>query len=108
MRDGFVVGGINPVTFAARNFWRRRGAREAHTLHGSARSAQRSLRRKGLLPAGLRRFGLGALLLVGRSPTLGDVPSSRLSPKPKATQRTSPYLCLRPLSLATGNFRSFC
>jgi len=78
-----VVGGINTVTFAARHFWRGRGARDAHTLYGSVRSAQRSLRRKGLPPGGLRCFGLGASLLVGHSPTLGDAPSSRLAPSPK-------------------------
>ena len=76
----------NTLTFAARHFWRRRGARDEHTLYGSERSGQRSLRQKGLppgLPAvalakaeALRRFWLGASWLVGCSPTLGDAPSS--------------------------------
>jgi hypothetical protein len=45
-----VVGGMNAVTFAARHFSRRRGARDARTLQGFARSAQRRPRNQ---PAGL-------------------------------------------------------
>src|ERR1700682_2938075 len=46
---------------------------------GSVRSEQRSLGEKDLPPAGLRRIGPVASLLVGYSPTLGDAPSSRLA-----------------------------
>jgi len=70
---------INPVTFAARDFWRRRGASDEHTLQRSVRSEQRSLRQKELPPGGLRRIWPVASLLVGYSPTLGDAPSSRLA-----------------------------
>jgi hypothetical protein len=33
-----VVMSINTVTFAARDFWRRQGASDEHTLQGSVRS----------------------------------------------------------------------
>ena len=68
---GLVVKNINTLTFAARDFWRRQGASDEHTLHGSGRSEQRRLRQKGLPPEGLRCFWLGAALLVGHSPTWG-------------------------------------
>src|SRR5208282_4032013 len=74
---------INTMTFAARHFWRRRGASDEHTRPGSVRSEQRSLRQKGLPPKGLRCFWPGASLLVGYSPTAGDAPSSRLAPGQK-------------------------
>jgi hypothetical protein len=71
------------MTFAARDFWRRRGASDAHTLYGSVRSEPRSPRQKGLPPGGLRCFWLGASLRVGPSPTAGDAPSLRLAPSQK-------------------------
>src|SRR6266480_1189984 len=70
---------INTVTFAARDFWRKRGASDEHTLGRSVRSEQRSLRQKELPPGGLRPIWPVASLLVGYSPTLGDAPSSRLA-----------------------------
>src|SRR3989454_10313471 len=70
---------INTTTFAARDFWPRRGASDAHTLPGSVRSEQRRLRQKEPPPAGLRRFSVLASLLLGHSPTSGDAPSSRLA-----------------------------
>src|SRR5438309_10278803 len=51
--------------FAARNFRFPRGASDEHTLQRSVRSAQRSGRRKGLRPGGLRRKRPGASLLLG-------------------------------------------
>src|SRR5437016_12860845 len=70
---------INTTTFAARDFWPRRGASDAHTLQGSVRSEQRRLGRKEPPPGGLRRFSVLASLLLGHSPTSGDAPSSRLA-----------------------------
>src|SRR5438093_4464100 len=70
---------INTTTFAARDFWPRRGASDAHTLQGSVRSEQRRLGQKEPPPAGLRRFSVLASLLLGHSPTSGDAPSSRLA-----------------------------
>src|SRR5207302_6296694 len=51
--------------FAARNFRFPRGASDEHTLQRSVRSEQRSGRRKGLRPGGLRRKRPGASLLLG-------------------------------------------
>src|SRR5207247_4702440 len=70
---------INTTRLASREFWRRRGASDAHTLHGSVRSEQQSLGRKAPPPGGLRRFSVLASLLLGHSPTSGDAPSSRLA-----------------------------
>src|SRR6266498_1676680 len=70
---------VNTATFAARDFWPRRGASDAHTLHGSVRSEQRRLGQKEPPPGGLRRFSVLASLLLGHSPTLGDAPSLRLA-----------------------------
>ena len=50
--------------FAARNFRFPRGASDEHTLQRSVRSEQRSGRRKGLRPGGLRRKRPGASLLL--------------------------------------------
>src|SRR5213596_3572314 len=74
-----VLRFINTTTFAARDFWPRRDASDAHTLHGSVRSEQQSLGRKAPPPGGLRRFSVLASLLLGHSPTSGDAPSSRLA-----------------------------
>src|SRR5881628_3004117 len=74
-----VLHFINTTTFAARDFRPRRGASDAHTLQESVRREQRRLGRKEPPPAGLRRFSVLALLLVGHSPTAGDAPSSRLA-----------------------------
>src|SRR5438093_11344159 len=41
---------INTTTLAARDFWPRRGASDAHTLQGSVRSEQRRLGRKSPPP----------------------------------------------------------
>src|SRR2546430_11250193 len=70
---------INTTPFAARDFWARRGASDAHTLQRSVRSEQRRLAQKEPPPAGLRRFSVLASLLLGHSPTAGDAPSSRLA-----------------------------
>src|SRR5437660_6568117 len=51
--------------FDARNFRFPRGASDEHTLQRSVRSEQRSGRRKGLRPGGLRRKRPGASLLLG-------------------------------------------
>jgi len=51
--------------FATRNFRLPRGASDEHTLQRSVRSEQRSGRRKGLRPGGLRRKRPGASLLLG-------------------------------------------
>src|SRR5262244_3618444 len=67
------------MTFAARDFWPRRGASNAHTLQGSVRSEQRRLGQKEPPPGGLRRFSVLASLLLGHSATSGDAPSSRLA-----------------------------
>src|SRR6059058_6169723 len=74
-----VLRFINTTTFAARDFWPRRGASDAHTLQGSVRSEQRRLGQKEPSPGGLRRFSVLASLLLGHSPTSGDAPSSRLA-----------------------------
>src|SRR5215510_464495 len=67
------------MTFAARGFWARQGASDAHTLQRSVRSEQRRLVQKEPPPGGLRRFSVLASLLLGHSPTAGDAPSSRLA-----------------------------
>src|SRR5947209_15561956 len=72
----------NTTTFAARDFWPRRGASDAHTLPGSVRSEQRRLDQKEPPPEGLRRFSVLASLLLGHSPTRGMLPR-RASPEPK-------------------------
>src|SRR5437870_3056460 len=74
-----VLHFINTTTFAARDFRPRRGASDAHTLQWSVRRERRRLGRKEPPPAGLRRFSVLALLLLGHSPTAGDAPSSRLA-----------------------------
>src|SRR5437016_11941039 len=74
-----VLHFINTTTFAARDFWPRRGASDAHTLQRSVRSEQRRLGQKEPPPKGLRRFSVLASLLLGHSPTSGDAPSSRLA-----------------------------
>src|SRR6266566_2452545 len=73
---------INTTTFAARDFWPRRGASDAHTLQRSVRSEQRRLGRKAPPPGGLRRFSVLASLLLGHSPLRGMLPR-RASPEPK-------------------------
>src|SRR5436309_13103422 len=74
-----LVHFINTTTFAARDFWPRRGASDAHTLQRSVRSEQRRLGQKEPPPKGLRRFSVLASLLLGHSRTSGDAPSSRLA-----------------------------
>src|SRR5437773_9081841 len=75
----FVPRSINTTTFAARDFWPRRGASDEHTLQRSVRSEQRGLGQKKPPPGGLRRFSVLASLLLGHSPTAGDASSSRLA-----------------------------
>src|SRR5438094_10641954 len=77
--ERLVLHFINTTTFAARDFWPRRGASDEHTLQGSVRSEQRRLGQKEPPPGGLRRFSVLASLLLGHSPTAGDAPSSRLA-----------------------------
>src|SRR5262249_61328812 len=67
------------MTFAARDFWARQGASDAHTRQRSVRSEQRRMVQKEPPPGGLRRFSVLASLLLGHSPTAGDAPSSRLA-----------------------------
>src|SRR5262249_33756314 len=78
-RSGLVLQFINTMTFAARDFWARQGASDAHTLQSSVRSEQRRLVQKEPPPGGLRRLSVLASLLLGHSPTAGDAPSSRLA-----------------------------
>jgi hypothetical protein len=80
--DGLVVMSINTVTFAARDFWCRRGASDEHIRSGSVRSEQRSMRQKELPPEGLHRIWPVASLLVGYSPITGMRPP-RASPQAK-------------------------
>src|SRR5437667_3682965 len=51
-----VLRFINTTPFAARDFWPRRGASDAHTLQGSVRREQRRLGQKESPPEELRRF----------------------------------------------------
>ena len=60
MNRNLVPMSLNTMTFAARPFWRRRGASDEHTRHGSVRREPRSLRQEGLPPGGLRCFWPGA------------------------------------------------
>src|SRR2546429_6006208 len=89
---------INTTPFAARDFWARRGASDAHTLQRSVRSEQRRLAQKEPPPGGLRPIWPGASLLVGHSPTAGGcslVPVRKhLAPRPRpnGAQQTSPDL----------------
>src|SRR3989454_9486897 len=76
---GLVLHSISTTTLAARDFWPRRGASDAHTLQRSVRSEQRRLGQKEPPPKGLRRFSVLASLLLGHSPTSGDAPSSPLA-----------------------------
>src|SRR5882672_9807300 len=86
---GLLLHFINTTTFAARDFWPRRGASDAHTLQRSVRSEQRRLGQEEPPPGGLRRFSVLASLLpclpAGRSvtaPLRGMLPR-RASPEPK-------------------------
>src|SRR6266404_5848404 len=80
--SGLVPRSINTTTFAARDFWPRRGSSDEHTLQRSVRSEQRRLGQKEPPPGGLRRFSVLASLLLGHSPTAGMLPR-RASPEPK-------------------------
>ena len=73
---------LNAMTFAAMDFWRRRGGSDEHTRQGSVRSEQRSLRQKERPPCGLRPIWPVASLLVGYSPLAGLRPP-RASPQAK-------------------------
>src|SRR5438128_4082217 len=75
---------INTTTFAARDFWPRRGASDAHTLQGSVRSEQRRLGQKEPPPGGLRRIWLLALLLLGHRALAAMLPR-RASPEAKCS-----------------------
>src|SRR5213595_3237200 len=77
--ERLVLHFINTTTFAARDFWPRRGASDEHTLQRSVSSEQRRRGQKAPPPEGLRRFSVLASLLLGHSPTAGDAPSSRLA-----------------------------
>src|SRR5437667_12333569 len=86
---------LNTTTFAARDFRPRRGASDAHTLsrHVGIRREQRRLGRKEPPPAGLRRFSVLALLLVGH-PDRSGRGCSLVAPSQhrNATQQTWSYL----------------
>src|SRR6266699_2687751 len=73
---------INTTTFAARDFWPRLDASDAHTLQGSVRSEQRRLGQKEPPPGGLRRIWLLALLLLGQRALAAMLPR-RASPEAK-------------------------
>src|SRR5438128_11510326 len=73
---------INTTTFAARDFWPRLDASDAHTLQGSVRSEQRRLGQKEPPPGGLRRIWLLALLLLGHRALAAMLPR-RASPEAK-------------------------
>src|SRR5437870_9991926 len=78
---------LNTTTFAARDFRPRRGASDAHTLsrHVGIRREQRRLGRKEPPPAGLRRFSVLALLLLGHPDGSGrGMLPRRASPEPKS------------------------
>src|SRR5438128_6918260 len=77
-----VLHFINTTTFAAGDFWPRRGASDAHTLQGSVRSEQRRLGQKEPPPGGLRRIWLLALLLLGHRALAAMLPR-RASPEAK-------------------------
>jgi hypothetical protein len=96
MRNGFVVGGINTVTFASRHFWRRRGARRAYP---SWVCKERATKPEAKRTAARRVALLWAWGVVARrsQPDFWGCSLLAPSPKRKATQRTSPYLCFRPL-----------
>ena len=85
------------MAFAASHFWRRRGQSDEHIRHGSVRSEHEACAKKGLPPGGLRCFW--PMSFRGSSVT-APRGCSLLAPRhrPKATQRTSSYLRLRPLS----------
>src|SRR5258708_19605485 len=90
---------INTMTFAARDFWRRRGVSDEHTRQRSVRSEQRSLRQKDRPPFGLRPIWPVASLLVGYSPLRG---CALLAPPhtPNWAQQTPSYLSSSPLASA--------
>ena len=77
-----MVPFINTLTFAARGFWSRRGASDAHTRQRSVRSEQRSLGQKELPPVGLCRIWPGASLLLSHRPLAGML-LRRASPQAK-------------------------
>src|ERR1043166_7740084 len=87
------------MTFAARDFWARRGASDAHTLQGSVRSEQRRLGQKEPPPGGLRRFSVLASLFPRSQPHFGGC--SLVAPRQnrKSTQQTSSYLRIGVLRL---------
>src|ERR1041385_6906475 len=86
------------MAFAARDFWARRGASDAHTLQGSVRSEQRRLGQKEPPPGGLRRFSVFAFFIPRPQPPFGGC--SLVAPRQnrKSTQQTSSYLRIGVLS----------
>src|SRR5438876_5050039 len=81
-RSGLVPHFINTTTFAARDFWPRRDASDAHTLQGSVRSEQRRLGQKEPPPGGLRAFRFWRRCSSVTAPLRGMLPR-RASPEPK-------------------------
>src|SRR5437867_5675651 len=77
-----VLHFINTTTFAARDFWPRRGASDAHTRQGSVRSEQRSLGPKEPLSEGCVAFRLWLRCSSVTAPLRGMLPR-RASPEPK-------------------------
>src|SRR2546427_10781294 len=73
---------ITTTTFAARDFWPRRGASDEHTLLGSVRSEQRSLGQKEPPPEGCVAFRFWLRCSSVTAPLRGMLPR-RASPEPK-------------------------
>src|SRR2546425_12409902 len=83
---------INTTPFAARDFWPRRGASDAHTLPGSVRSEQR---RSGPKRTAAQRVAplFGSGFVAPRSqPHLGGCSLVARRQNRKSTQQTWPYL----------------
>jgi len=83
---------INSTTFAARDFWPRRGASDAHTLLRSVRSEQRRLGQKEPPPGGVASLFGSGFVAPRSQPHFGGF--SLVAPRQnrKSTQQTWSYL----------------
>src|ERR1043166_1031787 len=88
------------MTFAARDFWARRGASDAHTLQGSVRSEQRRLGQKEPPPGGVASLFGSGFVTPRSQPHFGGC--SLVAPRQnrKSTQQTSSYLRIGVLRAA--------